>query len=164
MDKLYFTSFSVIFTSFCIIRAESLTALATLPEVATCLNRASPEKYEFGLYMGAAWAELQKKDMNIPAHLNNPRVKKCKETFENLNRRTLELVDKFELTIPPPSLQELHGAFRKVIDLHLEGYRIVLELLEKGDIILLPQVMNIFEECNSTLMMFEKIQRSVKTS
>jgi len=114
--------------------------------------------------MGADWARMGQKSLSVPAHLNNPQVKRCRETFESLESRILELINKFELTIPPPSLHELHNTFRRVIDLHLEGCKLVLALLEKGDINLLPQVMNLFEECNSSLMLFEKMQRSVKLS
>ena len=161
MDQLYFSSISTLLGEFFMIRGETLSALQTLSHVTKSLDEHAPERYEFGLYMGVSQLGNTKK---VSINLNVSLVNKSKETFQSLLNRTEQILSRLNFTIVPSALSELNDMFKELVNLHLDGYRTALELLETRDLSLMPRLTNTFQECSSMLLVFEKLQRSKQAS
>lgn len=162
MDQLYFSSISNILADFFMLRAETLPAIQELSQVTRAFDRHSPEKYEFGLYMGQVSGQAGYPHKQISINLSAGLAKKNKETFQKLCERAEKLIDRLKMAIVPPSLTDLHNMLKEIADLHLKGYGLALELLNTGNLSLLPVFTSTFEECSTKLLLFEKMQRSLQ--
>ena len=115
---------------------------------------------EYGPYLGES-ASLTQRMVQPPMRFNPNLVKTTLPMFKNLRERTQELIFRLKMAIVPPALNELHDMFRKVLDLQMEGYNLVIQGLENGDASQMPKIINIFDESHRTLLLFERMQRSV---
>ncbi|MEQ8225914.1 MAG: hypothetical protein ABRQ37_26615 [Candidatus Eremiobacterota bacterium] len=159
MDKLYFLSLSDIFAQFVEIRMETSNALQTIQGKSSIVVEFNAVPEQFGAYLGEK-ASLQHRMAPSPMRFNPVMMKNSRETFKKLRDRTLALTGQVKLVIVPPSLMDLHSIFLKVIELQMEGYNIVLQILESGDASQLYRAVNVFEESYKNLLIFESMQRA----
>jgi hypothetical protein len=159
MDKLYFLSLSEIFAQFFDIRKETLNALQEIQGKSSIVVEFNAVPEQFGAYLGER-ASLQHRMAPAPVRFNPALMKSSREAFKKLRERTIVLTGQVKLVIVPPSLMDLHSIFLKVIELQMEGYNIVMQILESGDASQLYRAVNIFDESYKNLLMFESMQRA----